>query len=112
MVFEMERRYKELAGWGVRNIDGFNAEVERRNSVEHFDDNGEPWRRLPYIVVIIDELAGLLLVSGKEVEDAITRLAQIARAVGNHRGLATQGPTADGITGLVKANFPGRISVR
>ena len=112
MVFEMERRYKELAGWGVRNIDGFNTEVERRNSVEHYDENGEPWRRLPYIVVIIDELADLMMVSGKEVEDAITRLAQMARAVGIHLVLATQRPSVDVITGLIKANFPARISFR
>jgi S-DNA-T family DNA segregation ATPase FtsK/SpoIIIE len=112
MVYEMERRYKELAGWGVRNIDGFNAEVQRRNSVEHYDDNGEPWRRLPYIVVIIDELADLMMVSGKEVEDAITRLAQMARAVGIHLVLATQRPSVDVITGLIKANFPARISFR
>jgi DNA segregation ATPase FtsK/SpoIIIE, S-DNA-T family len=112
MVFEMERRYKELAGWGVRNIDGYNTEVERRNSVEQFDDNGEPWRRLPYIVVIIDELADLMMVSGKEVEDAITRLAQMARAVGIHLVLATQRPSVDVITGLIKANFPSRISFR
>jgi S-DNA-T family DNA segregation ATPase FtsK/SpoIIIE len=112
MVYEMERRYKELAGWGVRNIDGFNTEVERRNSVEQFDDNGEPWRRLPYIVVIIDELADLMMVSGKEVEDAITRLAQMARAVGIHLVLATQRPSVDVITGLIKANFPSRISFR
>jgi S-DNA-T family DNA segregation ATPase FtsK/SpoIIIE len=112
MVFEMEKRYKELAGWGVRNIDGFNTEVERRNSVEHFDENGEPWRRLPYIVVIIDELADLMMVSGKEVEDAITRLAQMARAVGIHLVLATQRPSVDVITGLIKANFPARISFR
>jgi S-DNA-T family DNA segregation ATPase FtsK/SpoIIIE len=111
-VGEMERRYKELAGWGVRNIDGFNAEVEKRNAVEHFDDNGEPWRRLPYIVIIIDELADLMMVSGKEVEDSITRLAQMARAVGIHLVLATQRPSVDVITGLIKANFPSRISFR
>jgi S-DNA-T family DNA segregation ATPase FtsK/SpoIIIE len=112
MVYEMERRYKELAGWGVRNIDGFNAEVERKNSLEQFDENGQPWRRLPYIVVIIDELADLMMVSGKEVEDAITRLAQMARAVGIHLVLATQRPSVDVITGLIKANFPSRISFR
>jgi len=111
-VGEMERRYKELAGWGVRNIDGYNTEVNRRNSVEHFDDNGEPWRPLPYIVIIIDELADLMMVSGKEVEDSITRLAQMARAVGIHLVLATQRPSVDVITGLIKANFPSRISFR
>jgi S-DNA-T family DNA segregation ATPase FtsK/SpoIIIE len=111
-VGEMERRYKDLAGWGVRNIDGYNTEVERRNSIEHFDDSGEPWRRLPYIVIIIDELADLMMVSGKETEDAITRLAQMARAVGIHLVLATQRPSVDVITGLIKANFPSRISFR
>ncbi|HEY0429221.1 MAG TPA: DNA translocase FtsK [Pyrinomonadaceae bacterium] len=111
-VSEMERRYKELAGWGVRNIDGYNAEVKRRNSNEQFDDNGEPHRILPYIVIIIDELADLMMTSGKEVEESITRLAQMARAVGIHLVLATQRPSVDVITGLIKANFPARISFR
>jgi S-DNA-T family DNA segregation ATPase FtsK/SpoIIIE len=111
-VSEMERRYKELAGWGVRNIDGFNTEVKRRNEIEQFDDNGDPHRTLPYIVIIIDELADLMMVSGKEVEESITRLAQMARAVGIHLVLATQRPSVDVITGLIKANFPARISFR
>lgn len=111
-VTEMERRYKDLAGWGVRNIDGFNTEVKRKNSLEQWDDNGDPHRTLPYIVIIIDELADLMMVSGKEVEDAITRLAQMARAVGIHLVLATQRPSVDVITGLIKANFPARISFR
>ncbi len=111
-VVEMERRYKELAGWGVRNIDGFNTEVARRNSIEQLDDNGEPWKPLPYIVIIIDELADLMMVAGKDVEDSITRLAQMARAVGIHLVLATQRPSVDVITGLIKANFPARISFR
>ena len=111
-VSEMERRYKDLAGWGVRNIDGYNTEVKKRNSEEHYDDNGEPFRTLPYIVIIIDELADLMMVSGKEVEEAITRLAQMARAVGIHLVLATQRPSVDVITGLIKANFPSRISFR
>jgi S-DNA-T family DNA segregation ATPase FtsK/SpoIIIE len=111
-VSEMEKRYKELAGWGVRNIDGFNSEVEKRNANEHFDDNGEAWKKLPYIVIIIDELADLMMVSGKEVEESITRLAQMARAVGIHLVLATQRPSVDVITGLIKANFPARISFR
>ena len=111
-VGEMERRYKELAGWGVRNIDGFNAERERRNTVKDFDENGEPWTRMPYIVIIIDELADLMMTSGHEVEDSITRLAQMARAVGIHLVLATQRPSVDVITGLIKANFPSRISYR
>jgi S-DNA-T family DNA segregation ATPase FtsK/SpoIIIE len=111
-VGEMERRYKELAGWGVRNIDGYNAERERRNTVKAFDENGEPWTRMPFIVIIIDELADLMMTSGHEVEDSITRLAQMARAVGIHLVLATQRPSVDVITGLIKANFPSRISYR
>lgn len=111
-VTEMERRYKDLAGYGVRNIDGYNAEAKRRNSMEMWDDNGEPHRTLPYIVIIIDELADLMMVSGREVEESITRLAQMARAVGIHLVLATQRPSVDVITGLIKANFPARISFR
>jgi len=111
-VSEMEKRYKDLAGWGVRNIDGYNTEVKKRNANEYFDDNGEPWKPLPYIVIIIDELADLMMVSGKEVEESITRLAQMARAVGIHLVLATQRPSVDVITGLIKANFPARISFR
>ncbi|MBD0326288.1 MAG: DNA translocase FtsK, partial [Pyrinomonadaceae bacterium] len=111
-VGEMERRYKVLAGFGVRNIDGFNAEIERRNFAKDYDESGEPWKRLPYIVIIIDELADLMMVSGHEVEESITRLAQMARAVGIHLVLATQRPSVDVITGLIKANFPSRISFR
>src|SRR6266849_3316875 len=111
-VSEMERRYKELAGWGVRNIDGYNAERDRRNTVKDFDENGAAWTRMPYIVIIIDELADLMMTSGHEVEDSITRLAQMARAVGIHLVLATQRPSVDVITGLIKANFPSRISYR
>ena len=111
-VVEMERRYKDLAGYGVRNIDGYNAEAKRRNSIEMWDESGEPHRILPYIVIIIDELADLMMVSGKEVEESITRLAQMARAVGIHLVLATQRPSVDVITGLIKANFPSRISFR
>jgi S-DNA-T family DNA segregation ATPase FtsK/SpoIIIE len=108
----MERRYKELAGWGVRNIEGFNKEVPKRNFIKDYDENGEPWKTLPYIVIIIDELADLMMVSGREVEESITRLAQMARAVGIHLVLATQRPSVDVITGLIKANFPARISFR
>jgi S-DNA-T family DNA segregation ATPase FtsK/SpoIIIE len=111
-VREMETRYKELAGWGVRNIDGFNKEVQRRNFFKDYDQNGDPWRTLPYIVIIIDELADLMMVSSREVEESITRLAQMARAVGIHLVLATQRPSVDVITGLIKANFPSRISFR
>jgi len=111
-VGEMERRYRELAGWGVRNIDGYNSEIMRRNLVQEYDDNGEPWKPLPYLVIIIDELADLMMTSGREVEESITRLAQMARAVGIHLVLATQRPSVDVITGLIKANFPSRISFR
>jgi S-DNA-T family DNA segregation ATPase FtsK/SpoIIIE len=111
-VAEMERRYKHLAQWGVRNIDGYNAEVLRRNLVEDFDEAGDPHQLLPYVVVLIDELADLMMTSGHEVEEAITRLAQMARAVGIHLILATQRPSVDVITGLIKANFPSRIAFR
>src|SRR6185436_15203530 len=111
-VGEMERRYRDLAGWGVRNIDGYNNEIMRRNLVQEYDDDGEPWKPLPYLVIIIDELADLMMTSGREVEESITRLAQMARAVGIHLVLATQRPSVDVITGLIKANFPSRISFR
>jgi S-DNA-T family DNA segregation ATPase FtsK/SpoIIIE len=111
-VAEMERRYKQLAGWGVRNIDGYNAEIARRNAAKDFDENGEPWKPLPFILIIIDELADLMMASGHEVEDSITRLAQMARAIGIHLVLATQRPSVDVITGLIKANFPSRIAYR
>ena len=111
-VAEMERRYKQLAGWGVRNIDGYNAEIARKNAAKDFDENGEPWKPLPYIVIIIDELADLMMASGHEVEESITRLAQMARAIGIHLVLATQRPSVDVITGLIKANFPSRIAYR
>lgn len=111
-VAEMERRYRDLAGWGVRNIDGYNTEIMRRNLVKEYDENGNPLKPLPYIVIIIDELADLMMTSGREVEESITRLAQMARAVGIHLVLATQRPSVDVITGLIKANFPSRISFR
>ncbi|HEV7903772.1 MAG TPA: DNA translocase FtsK [Pyrinomonadaceae bacterium] len=111
-VAQMEARYKELAKWGVRNIDGFNVEVMRRNMVEDYDDEGQPWKTLPYIVIIVDELADLMMTAGHDVEEAITRLAQMARAVGIHLVLATQRPSVDVITGLIKANFPSRIAFR
>jgi S-DNA-T family DNA segregation ATPase FtsK/SpoIIIE len=111
-VNEMERRYRDLAGWGVRNIDGYNTEIMRRNLIKEYDDQGNPWKPLPYIVIIIDELADLMMTSGREVEESITRLAQMARAVGIHLVLATQRPSVDVITGLIKANFPSRISFR
>ncbi len=111
-VAQMEQRYKDLARWGVRNIDGFNTEVERRNNVLDFDEDGLPHKTLPYIVIIIDELADLMMTCGHDVEESITRLAQMARAVGIHLVLATQRPSVDVITGLIKANFPSRIAFR
>lgn len=111
-VTEMENRYKNLAKWSVRNIDGYNAEIRRRNLVKDYDDEGKPWKPLPYLVILIDELAELMMVSGHEVEESITRLAQMARAVGIHLILATQRPSVDVITGIIKANFPSRISFR
>jgi S-DNA-T family DNA segregation ATPase FtsK/SpoIIIE len=111
-VSQMEQRYKQLAQWGVRNIDGFNAEVERRNNVLDFDEEGRPHKALPYILIIIDELADLMMTCGSDVEESITRLAQMARAVGIHLVLATQRPSVDVITGLIKANFPSRIAFR
>lgn len=111
-VVEMERRYKDLASYGVRNIDGYNAEMKRRKDLGIVDYEGNEPRKLPFIVIIIDELSDLMMVSGKEVEESITRLAQMARAVGIHLVLATQRPSVDVITGLIKANFPSRISFR
>ena len=111
-VSEMEKRYKDLAAWGVRNIDGYNAEVKKRNAANQFDDTGEAWKSLSYIVIIIDEFADLMMVSGKDFENSIIRLAQMARAVGIHLVLATQKPSSEVITGLIKANFPARIAFR
>lgn len=111
-VSEMEKRYKDLAQFGVRNIAGYNEKIAGWIAEERLDDNGDSYRKLPYVVIIIDELADLMMVSGKEVEESITRLAQMARAVGIHLVLATQRPSVDVITGLIKANFPSRISFR
>jgi S-DNA-T family DNA segregation ATPase FtsK/SpoIIIE len=111
-VGQMEQRYRDLARWSVRNIDGYNAEVERRNNVLDFDEDGLPHKTLPFIVIIIDELADLMMTCGHDVEESITRLAQMARAVGIHLILATQRPSVDVITGLIKANFPSRIAFR
>jgi DNA segregation ATPase FtsK/SpoIIIE-like protein/tRNA A-37 threonylcarbamoyl transferase component Bud32 len=110
-VSEMENRYKELAGWGVRNIDGYNAEVLRRNLVKDYDElTNEPWKPLPYIVIIIDELADLMMTCPDEIEESLTALARKERGVGIHLVLATQRPSSDVITGPIKANFPARIS--
>jgi S-DNA-T family DNA segregation ATPase FtsK/SpoIIIE len=109
-VTEMENRYKHLASFGVRNIEQYNAEANARRG-SGSDDESE-MGPLPYIVVIIDELADLMMVSARDVEESITRLAQMARAVGIHLVLATQRPSVDVITGLIKANFPSRIAFR
>ncbi|MCZ6491895.1 MAG: FtsK/SpoIIIE domain-containing protein, partial [Acidobacteria bacterium] len=110
-VREMERRLKVLAEEGVRNIQQYNKLFEREETLSLFE-TGEQKRRLPYIVIIIDELADLLMVDSNKVEVSITRLAQMSRAVGIHLVLATQRPSVDVITGLIKANFPARISFR
>lgn len=109
-VKEMEERYKKLAAAGVRNLEQFN-----RNAAHAAKDpasEGEPVLPLPYIVVVIDELADLMMVARGDVEESIARLAQMARAVGVHLLLATQRPSVDVITGLIKANLPSRISFR
>ena len=111
-VREMEERYKQLAAEGVRNIEQYNrnmthAALERREPKE-----GQEFKSLPFIVVVIDELADLMMVAGNEVEESIARLAQMARAVGIHLILATQRPSVDVITGLIKANLPSRIAFR
>ncbi|MDR2279002.1 DNA translocase FtsK [Vagococcus fluvialis] len=105
VVEEMERRYELFAGFGVRNMGGYNDMVKRHNQ-----ETGENKSLLPYIVVIVDELADLMMVASNEVEDAIIRLAQMARAAGIHMILATQRPSVDVITGIIKANVPSRIA--
>ena len=105
VVEEMERRYELFAGFGVRNMNGYNDMVKRHNQ-----ETGENKSLLPYIVVIVDELADLMMVASNEVEDAIIRLAQMARAAGIHMILATQRPSVDVITGIIKANVPSRIA--
>ncbi len=127
-VREMEDRYRAMSKLGVRNIEGYNARIEQarkkgevlsRRVQTGFDpDTGKPifedqpmdMTELPYIVVVVDEFADLMLVAGKEVEGAIQRLAQMARAAGIHLIMATQRPSVDVITGTIKANFPSRIS--
>ncbi len=109
-VREMERRLKVLAEKGVRNIDQYNRLFD--SSTPSLFEDGSEARPLPYIVIIIDELADLMMLDGQNVEASITRLAQMARAVGIHLILATQRPSVDVITGLIKANFPARMSFR
>ena len=110
---EMENRLKLLAQRGVRNIDQYNRTFQKQQSLSLFDNAEETEHKaLPYLVIIIDELADLMMVDTNNVEESITRLAQMARAVGIHLILATQRPSVDVITGLIKANFPARISFR
>jgi S-DNA-T family DNA segregation ATPase FtsK/SpoIIIE len=114
IVFEMERRYSLLAETGSRNIDAYNKKIaalrEHQKTGVTESGEGDAIEPLPYIVIIIDELADLMLVSAREVEDSIARLAQMARAAGIHLILATQRPSVDVITGVIKANFPSRIA--
>jgi DNA segregation ATPase FtsK/SpoIIIE, S-DNA-T family len=110
-VREMERRLKLLAAKGVRNIDQYNRLFDRSDTPSLFAEESDE-KPIPYIVIIIDELADLMMLDSSNVEESITRLAQMARAVGIHLVLATQRPSVDVITGLIKANFPARVSFR
>jgi S-DNA-T family DNA segregation ATPase FtsK/SpoIIIE len=121
IVHKMEERYQMMAALGVRSIDQYNARVDRelaagnqtfRLRAKPGEEEGAevPFRRFPYIVVVIDELADLMVVSAREVEESLQRLAQMARAAGIHLVLATQRPSVDVLTGVIKANFPARIS--
>ena len=117
-VAEMERRYKLMSKLGVRNLAGYNSKIDEAAAAEMSipnpfsltPDQPEPLERLPHIVVVIDELADLMMVVGKKIEELIARLAQKARAAGIHLILATQRPSVDVITGLIKANIPTRIA--
>ncbi|WP_342545987.1 DNA translocase FtsK [Lysinibacillus sp. FSL K6-4013] len=105
VVSEMERRYDLFSHTGTRNIEGYNAHVQKVN-----EQTEEKHPKLPYIVVIVDELADLMMVASSDVEDSITRLAQMARAAGIHLIIATQRPSVDVLTGVIKANIPSRIA--
>jgi S-DNA-T family DNA segregation ATPase FtsK/SpoIIIE len=117
-VGEMERRYRLMSKLGVRNLAGYNKKIEEAaargeklpNPFSLTPEEPEPLERLPFIVVVIDELADLMMVVGKKIEELIARLAQKARAAGIHLVLATQRPSVDVITGLIKANIPTRLS--
>ena len=114
-VLEMERRLRVLAEQGVRNIEQYNKKIRKMQQEVPRDLFAEPAdepQPLPYILILIDELADLMMIEGRNVEESVTRLAQMARAVGMHLVLATQRPSVDVITGLIKANFPARISFR
>jgi S-DNA-T family DNA segregation ATPase FtsK/SpoIIIE len=117
-VLEMERRLRLLAEQGARNIDQYNKKIRKLQEEPRslFEDDeqtpAEELKPLPWILILIDELADLMILEGRNVEESVTRLAQMARAVGMHLVLATQRPSVDVITGLIKANFPARISFR
>jgi S-DNA-T family DNA segregation ATPase FtsK/SpoIIIE len=117
-VMEMERRLRLLAEQGARNIDQYNKKVRalanQPRSLFEEEQGAQPeeLKPLPYILILIDELADLMMLEGRNVEESVTRLAQMARAVGMHLVLATQRPSVDVITGIIKANFPARISFR
>src|SRR5262249_4904255 len=118
-IAEMERRYQLMAALGVRNISGYNRKLQQAKEsgkpildplVTDADIKAEELEELPYIVIIIDELADMMMVIGKKVEQLIARLAQKARAAGLHLIVATQRPSVDVVTGLIKANIPARIA--
>jgi S-DNA-T family DNA segregation ATPase FtsK/SpoIIIE len=116
-VLEMERRLRLLAEYGVRSIEQFNKKIrklreEPRELFAEQEETADELKPLPFILIIIDELADLMMIEGRNVEESVTRLAQMARAVGMHLVLATQRPSVDVITGLIKANFPARVSFR
>jgi DNA segregation ATPase FtsK/SpoIIIE, S-DNA-T family len=111
VVREMEQRYERMSKLGVRNIDAFNARA-RHAQRRGRPGAGDEFAPLPFIVVVVDEFADLMLVAGKEIESAVQRLAQMARAAGIHLIMATQRPSVDVITGTIKANFPTRISFK
>lgn len=108
MTMEMDRRYQILAAAGVKNIRSFNRRIEEEKPVS--PETGEPYTKLPYYVTIIDELADIMVIMGNEIYPPITRLSQMARAVGIHLVFATQRPSVDIVTGLIKANFPVRLA--
>ena len=107
-VSEMMKRYKIFSEFNVRNLKGYNSLAA---SQSYQDENGQPMPAMPQIVIIIDELADLMMAAPKEVEDSICRLAQLARAAGMHLVVATQRPSVDVVTGLIKANIPSRIAL-
>ena len=109
-VAEMERRYMLLSDRGVRNIETYNRKILTAGKKQSEEDPQGSQKTLPYVILVIDELADLMMVSSREVEEAITRLAQMARAAGIHLIIATQRPSVDVLTGIIKANFPTRIS--